>query len=80
MLALDRRKDETIFVDGPCKIVVIHTSPSRVRLGIIADSDVLIQRGELGPIQESNDGLIDLGRRASDANDAALESRMIDHG
>ena len=48
MLVLSRKKNETLVIDGPCKVVVLECRTNGdVRLGIIAEKDVKIMRQEL---------------------------------
>jgi len=47
MLVLSRKTDEVIQVDGPCRLTVVSIKGKAVRLGIEADPDVAIVRGEL---------------------------------
>ena len=47
MLAISRREGETVVVDGPCTIVVLEIAGARTRLGIKAEPEVKILRGEI---------------------------------
>ena len=47
MLILTRKPGERIVVDGPCEVVVLRSSEQRVKIGVIAHSDVAVARGEL---------------------------------
>lgn len=47
MLILTRVEGEAIKIDGPAVIRVQRVGPTRVRIGIEADGDVRILRGEL---------------------------------
>lgn len=55
MLALTRRIDEAIVVNGNIKIQVLDITEGKVRLGIEAPQDVSIHREEIYlEIQKSN--------------------------
>lgn len=47
MLVLSRKKDQEILIGDNVKIRVLQASNGRVRLGIVADDDILIQRAEI---------------------------------
>lgn len=47
MLALTRKRDESIILDGNIQIKVLDISPDKVKLGIVAPSDVNIYRNEI---------------------------------
>lgn len=48
MLVLSRKSGESIFIDGKrIEIRVLSISQGKVRLGFIADLDVVINRGEI---------------------------------
>lgn len=47
MLVLQRKKDETVVIDGETVIQVLEIRGSYVRLGIIAPRKVKVLRGEL---------------------------------
>ena len=65
MLVLSRKLGEQIFVGNDITITVVRIGPNAVRIGITAPKNLDIVRDELDakPIQESNDGLSELGRR-----------------
>lgn len=76
MLVLSRKVGEQIFVGDDIVITVVRIGPNAVRLGIAAPKSMDIVREELGEsdeqipvtdsshrIQESEDGISDLGRR-----------------
>lgn len=55
MLALTRKKDEAIIVDGNIEIRVLDIQDGKVRLGISAPKDVSIHREEIYvEIEKSN--------------------------
>ena len=47
MLVVSREVDETIEVDGPCKIVVTEIKCGRVKIGVEAWPNVKVYRGEV---------------------------------
>lgn len=47
MLVLARKAGETVIVDGPCVIKVLELKQGLVKIGIEADSQVSIIRGEI---------------------------------
>ena len=50
MLILSRKIDESLFIDVDgrrIEVMVTDIRPHRVKIGIAADSDVIVQRGEL---------------------------------
>ncbi|MGL5677582.1 MAG: carbon storage regulator CsrA [Cellulosilyticaceae bacterium] len=55
MLALTRKKDEAIIIDGKIKIQVLDVIDGKVKLGIEAPREMSIHREEVYiEIQESN--------------------------
>jgi len=48
VLVLQRKKAETVVVDGRIQIKVLRISRNTISLGIDAPGDVAIWRGELG--------------------------------
>ncbi|PQO39371.1 carbon storage regulator [Blastopirellula marina] len=56
MLVLTRKKGQTIKVDGPCTITVLKTTGATVRIGIEADKDTKVLRGEITIYEEPQDG------------------------
>lgn len=55
MLALTRKKDEAIIIDGKITIKVLEIVEGKVRLGIEAPKDMSIHREEIYvSIEESN--------------------------
>ena len=55
MLALTRKKDESIIIGGNIEIKVLEVQGDKVKLGICAPKDVTIHRKEIYiQIQESN--------------------------
>lgn len=47
MLILTRKPNETIEIHGPARVVVMKTKSGRVTLGVEADPQTLVLRGEL---------------------------------
>jgi carbon storage regulator len=47
MLVLSRRKGETVVIDGDIQITVVAVQGDRVRLGITAPKDTLVDRQEV---------------------------------
>jgi carbon storage regulator len=47
MLVLTRRIGETIVIDNAVRVTVLEVKGERVRLGIAAPSDVLVDRQEI---------------------------------
>lgn len=47
MLILTRKRGEKLVISGPCTIQVVRVQGDRVRLGVIADKEVRVLRGEL---------------------------------
>lgn len=65
MLVLQRKKAETVVVDGRIQIKVLRISRNTISLGIDAPGDVAIWRGELGqaePAIEAAEGRARLRR------------------
>ena len=62
MLVLSRKTDQTIKVSGPCTIVINQIKGSRVSIGVIAEPEVKILRGEIN-VREETDQPTDQGRR-----------------
>ena len=59
MLALTRKKDEAIIVNGNIEIRILDIQDGKVRIGIEAPKDVTIHREEVYlEIQESNKGAV----------------------
>lgn len=56
-LVLSRRRDESIEVDGKCKITVLRIGPDSVRLAIEAEESVEIWRSELLPLVDTESRL-----------------------
>jgi carbon storage regulator CsrA len=46
-LILSRKKDQSIAVDGPCRITILSWTPSAVRLAIAGPRSTRIVRTEL---------------------------------
>jgi carbon storage regulator len=68
MLALTRKKDEAIIIDGNIEIRILDVQGDKVRLGISAPKDVNIFREEVyAQIKASN-------QAASVGNEAILET------
>jgi carbon storage regulator len=60
MLILSRKPGEQIVIGGDIRLTVVEVSGNRVKLGVLAPANVIIQREELcrraassGPILES---------------------------
>jgi carbon storage regulator len=47
MLVLTRRVGETIVIDGEVRVTVLSVQGDRVRLGIVAPPDVVVDREEV---------------------------------
>lgn len=47
MLVLGRRPGERLVIDGPCVIYMVELRGNGARLGIEADDDVSVVRGEI---------------------------------
>ncbi len=47
MLVLTRKKDQTIVIAGPCEIKVLRLGDGKVRIGVYADKQTRVLRGEL---------------------------------
>lgn len=54
MLVLTRKKNESIVVNGPCRIVVVEIRGDTVRLGFEAEREVEIYREEIARQREEN--------------------------
>jgi len=68
MLALTRKKEEAIIIDGNIEIRILDVQGDKVKLGISAPKEVNIYREEVyAKIKLSN-------RDASKRNESALES------
>ena len=70
MLALTRKNNESIVIDGRITVTVIRSGNNRVRLGISAPPEVSIMREDL--IDEFADGV---DRSPADTLDAASVPR-----
>lgn len=84
-LVLSRKIGERVFIGPNISVMPVRIGPNAVRFQIDAPRDMNIVREELveHPIQESNEGLNDLGQRVIDplgVADAYIEKEMIDHG
>jgi carbon storage regulator CsrA len=51
-LVLSRKIEETLVISGPCTIKVFAINGNRVTIGITADKEVKILRGELQEEEE----------------------------
>ncbi len=47
MLVLTRRQNETIVIDGNIRIQVISISGNRVRIGVDAPKEIIVNREEI---------------------------------
>ncbi|PHV69831.1 carbon storage regulator [Sporanaerobium hydrogeniformans] len=57
MLALTRKKDEAIIIDGNIEIKILDVQGDKVKIGISAPKDVSIYREELyNLVKASNEG------------------------
>lgn len=57
MLALTRKKDEAIIIDGNIEIKILDVQGDKVKIGISAPKDVSIYREEIyNVIKQSNEG------------------------
>lgn len=54
MLIVTRRSGETLWVGEGVEIRVLETTPSRVKLGIVAPRSLAILRGEVKAAEEQN--------------------------
>ncbi|MDO4711406.1 MAG: carbon storage regulator [Peptostreptococcaceae bacterium] len=54
MLVLQRKKDETIVIDGNIRITVVDIGNDRVKLSINAPRDISILRSELIEAADAN--------------------------
>lgn len=54
MLVIRRRAGEAILIGADIEIQVIETSPSRVKLGIVAPPEVLVLRKEIQLARQQN--------------------------
>lgn len=52
MLVLTRKTNETIVIEGPCEITLLSISGNRASVGIKADRDINIRRGEIDPLDK----------------------------
>ena len=70
MLALSRRKGESVVIDGKIRVVVVDICGGKVRLGVEAPDDVKIFRGEIldkvDASNVSNNGEESLGCKVRD--------------
>lgn len=61
MLALTRKKDEAIIIDGRIKIQILDIQDGKVKLGIEAPREVSIHREEVYiETRESNKGSLEI--------------------
>ena len=56
MLVLNRKPGQHIVIDGPARIVIVRTTGGRVTIGIEANREVKVLRGELVDQEEEGDG------------------------
>ncbi len=57
MLALTRKKDEAIIIDGNIEIKILDVQGDKVKIGISAPKDVSIYREEIyNVVKQSNEG------------------------
>ena len=57
MLALTRKKDEAIIIDGNIEIKILDVQGDKVKIGISAPKDVSIYREEIyNVVKTSNEG------------------------
>jgi carbon storage regulator len=54
MLVIRRRAGESILIGANVEVQVIETTPTRVKLGIVAPQEVLIMRKEVHLTREEN--------------------------
>ena len=47
MLVLTRTEAQELHIDGPCIVRILRVAGGSVRIGLVADTDVRIRRGEL---------------------------------
>lgn len=86
MLVCARKVGESLLIGDEIVVTLVRIGPNSCRIGVKAPKEFNIVRDELvasHPIQESNDGLRDLGQRVIDPLDVAdayTEQAMIDHG
>lgn len=63
MLALTRKKDEALIIDGKIKIQVLDIQDGKVKLGIEAPKEVSIHREEVYvEITENNKGSLEINK------------------
>ena len=70
MLVISRKKDESIYVNGNIRIVVIDVRGDKVQLGIEAPSDVSVFRSEV----------LDKIKRERDASNSVLSLELARDG
>lgn len=65
MLALTRKKDEAIIIDGKIKIKILDVVDGKVKLGIEAPKEVSIHREEIYiDVESSNKGSAEASKKA----------------
>jgi len=47
MLVLSRKRDESIVINGDIVISIVEIKGNRVRLGVVAPKDVVVDRSEV---------------------------------
>ncbi|MBR0225620.1 MAG: carbon storage regulator CsrA [Thermoguttaceae bacterium] len=70
MLVLSRKKNESVFVNGNIRVVIVDVRGDKVQLGIEAPNDVTVYRSEvLEKIQQSEKSsdveTLDMSRRGA---------------
>lgn len=54
MIVLRRRPGDSFWIGDEVRVEVLGLSPSRVKLGIVAPGEVIVQRSEVRAAQEQN--------------------------
>lgn len=73
MLVIQRRPGESILIGDDVELVVIETSPSRVRFGVVAPRRIPVIRKEVIELRRQN---IAASAQADNTSIAALASRL----
>lgn len=56
MLVLARKLGESIVIDGNIVITIVDITPARVKIGVTAPRNIPVNRAELLPLPDDQDG------------------------
>ena len=58
MLVVSRKPGESVWVGDGITITVVEIKGSKIRLGVTADKETTILRGEICPVKDSEKGSV----------------------